>query len=236
MNILIPNWPKPANIQAVCTLKNCLINNNITEFIYKYTNNHNINLFLLDQVHGNFVLLANKNNKLPQADGSFTRQQQLICTVKTADCLPILITNQSGDFVAALHAGWRSLASGIIQNFFKQTKLSNIKNNELLFWFGPAISKQSFEIGEDVLEKFKITNTDLYKNICNQAINKINNKNNKYLANIYKIAELALAQFDITSNQIFSDNYCTYIQQNMFYSYRREPENKNRMFSLIWIH
>lgn len=235
MNILIPNWPKPANIQAVCTLKNCLINNNITDFIYKYTNNKNINIFILDQEHGNNVLLADQNNNIPKADGSFTQQKHLICTVKTADCLPILITNQAGTFVAAIHAGWRSLASGIIQNFFKQIKLLNFKNNELLIWLGPAISKQAFAIGEDVLEAFKITNIDLYNNICNKAIEKINNINNKYLANIYKIAELALAQFDITHNQIFSDNYCTYLQQDLFYSHRREPKNKNRIFSLIWI-
>lgn len=235
MNILIPNWPKPSNIQAICTLKNCLINNNITDFIYKYINNNDISLFLLDQEHGNTVLSANKNNKIPKADGSFTQQKNLICAVKTADCLPILITNPAGTFVASLHAGWRSLASGIIQNFFKQIKLFDFKNSELLFWFGPAISKQAFEIGEDVLEQFKITNIDLYKNICHKAIIKINKINNKYLADIYKIAELALAQFDITHNQIFSDNYCTYLQQELFYSHRREPENKNRMFSLIWI-
>lgn len=233
MNTLQPNWPKPNNIHAICTLKNCLINNNINQFINKYTKNNKNNLFLLEQEHGITILSANNNNIVPKADGSFTQQKHLICTVKTADCLPILITNQQGTFVAAIHAGWRSLAKGIIENFFNQIKMFNFNNNNLLFWLGPAISEKAFEIGEEVLEQFKIINIGLYKNICNYAITKINS--NKYLANIYKIAELALNQFDINNNQIFCDDYCTYSQSDLFYSYRREPLNQNRMFSLIWI-
>ena len=62
MNTLQPNWPKPNNIHAICTLKNCLINNNINQFINKYTKNNKNNLFLLEQEHGITILSANKNN------------------------------------------------------------------------------------------------------------------------------------------------------------------------------
>ena len=79
-------------------------------------------------------------------------------------------------------------------------------------------------------------NTDLYKNAFNKISNtNKNNTTNKYLANIYKIAQIALAQFNINTNQIFSENYCTYSQAELFYSYRREPYCSNRMFSVIWI-
>ena len=38
----------------------------------------------------------------------FTYQKKIVCAVRTADCLPILLTNVDGDFVSAIHAGWRS--------------------------------------------------------------------------------------------------------------------------------
>jgi len=228
MNILNPTWPKPNNIQAFTTLRNA----NLSEFI---NTKKNI-VFELKQEHGINILPANNLNLTPKADGSFTQQKNLACVVKTADCLPILVTNKQGSFVSAIHAGWRSLAKGIIANFFTQTKMLNLNHQDLLFWLGPAIGPLVFEVGEDVLEQFKILNTDLYKNAFNKISNtNKNNTTNKYLANIYKIAQIALAQFNINSNQIFSENYCTYSQAELFYSYRREPSCSNRMFSVIWI-
>ena len=226
MNILKPNWPTPNNIQAFTTLRDT----NFFEFI----DNKKNTIFWIEQEHGSNILPANHTNLTPKADGSFTQQQHLICTVKTADCLPILITNKPGDFVAAIHAGWRGLAKGIIANFFTQIKMLNLNCQDLLFWLGPAIGPQVFEVGEDVLEQFRALNTDLYKDAFNKIINK-NNINNKYLANIYKIAQIALAQFNINNNQIFSENWCTYSQAELFYSYRREPSCSNRMYSVIWI-
>ena len=225
MNVLKPNWPQPNNIQAFTTLRNT----NLSDFIDPKKNI----VFEIKQEHKINILPANNLNLIPIADGSFTQQKNLACVVKTADCLPILITNKQGDFVSAIHAGWRGLAKGIIANFFTQTKMLNLNYQDLLFWLGPAIGPLLFEVGEDVLEQFKILNTDLYKSAFNKISNA--NKNNIYLANIYKIAQIALAQFNINNNQIFSENWCTYSQAELFYSYRREPTNPNRMFSLIWM-
>jgi len=233
MNILKPHWPQPKNIQAFTTLKECKIEDL----------NLPTNKFLITQEHGiNILPATNYTSNLPvTADGSYTKEKHMVCMVKTADCLPILITNSSGSFVAAIHAGWRGLASGIIENFFVQTKSLCLNSKDLLFWLGPAISPLVFEVGEDVLEKFGVFNSNvnlsdfhLYKPAF-KKINNINNVNNKYFADIYQIAKITLAQFGIEDNQIFSKNWCTYSQSDLFYSYRREPLNNNRMYSLIWI-
>ncbi len=220
MKALHPSWPQPNNIHAFTTLKNCGFED------LNLINTSNIP-FWLEQEHGVNILSANNTSTTVKADGSFTQQKNIICVVKTADCLPILITNKQGNFVAAIHAGWRGLSKGIIENFFIQTKDLNLKYQDLLFWLGPAIGPLVFEVGEDVLQKFDYS--------YNIAFKKINDKQNKYLANIYQIAKIALSKFEINNNQIFSENLCTYSQPELFYSYRREPSNSNRMLSLIWI-
>lgn len=220
MNIIKPNWPHPKNIQALTTLKNC----NINDPNLHLPNNK----FWIQQNHGINILQATAvTTEIPVADGSYTTQKNIVCLVKTADCLPILVTNLSGTFVAAIHAGWRGLASNIINNFFLQIKSLNLNLQDLLFWLGPAIGPLAFEVEEDVINKFNI---NLY-----QSAFKKTSKLNKYLANIYQIATIALLQNGIDKSQIFSDNWCTYFNNDLFYSYRRDPGETNRMHTLIWM-
>lgn len=218
MKIIKPTWPQPKNIQALTTTRNCNIENlNLPS-----------NKFWIKQNHGINILQATSNPlEIPIADGSYTVQKNIVCIIKTADCLPILITNLQGTFVGAIHAGWRGLANDIINNFFIEIKSLNLKLTDLLFWLGPAIGPLVFEVGEDVLEKFNI-------NLYQSAFKKTNNLN-KYLANIYQIATIALLQYGINKTQIFSENWCTYSRNDLFYSYRREPSDSNRMHSVIWI-
>ena len=68
----------------------------------------------LEQVHGINVVDAQPDGDVRCADGSYSCDAGRICLVQTADCLPVLICNAEGTEVAALHAGWRGLAAGII--------------------------------------------------------------------------------------------------------------------------
>ena len=194
------------------------------------------NQFWLNQEHGSKILNAEElftSNSIPYADGSYTTKANIACIVKTADCLPILIMDLSENFVAAIHAGWRGLANGIINNFFQQIKPLNLNIKNLLFWLGPAIGTSSFEVGEDVFKKFSnIPNYDYKPAFKPITTNKLFNK---YLANIYKIAIINLFKLGIKQHQIFTENWCTYSRNDLFYSYRKEPHNENRMYSIIWI-
>src|SRR5690606_28539584 len=85
------------------------------------------------------------------ADGSFTQQPGLACAVMTADCLPILLCDVHGTQVAAVHAGWRGLAKGIVARALQQFAAPG---SELMAYLGPAISQPYFEVGIEVLEAF----------------------------------------------------------------------------------
>lgn len=238
MNILTANWPKKSNVIAFTTLKSC----NLEEL--KLPENQ----LWLKQEHGNKILDAGKyffnktihNTIMPHADGSYTIKENIACIVKTADCLPILVMDASQDFIAAIHAGWKGLANGIIDNFFAEIKPLHLNINNLLFWLGPAIGPLAFEVGEEVYNKF--SNDDAMDGInyvdYSKAFNKIINQSqnsNKYLANIYHIAKINLSYFGVKEHQIFTENWCTYSRDDLFYSYRKNPINPNRMYSIIWI-
>ncbi len=83
------------------------------------------------------------------ADAAFTRRRGRVCAILTADCLPILLAADSGDLVAAAHAGWRGLAGGVIE---AAVKALQVAPERLMAWLGPAIGPEHFEVGAEVRE------------------------------------------------------------------------------------
>ena len=68
----------------------------------------------LEQTHSTRVVnLEHESSRI--ADAAITRKANTIAVVMVADCLPILLCNRGGSEVAAIHAGWRGLADGIIE-------------------------------------------------------------------------------------------------------------------------
>lgn len=100
---------------------------------------------LLKQIHSAAVLNADPSHE-PQADGHFTDRSQIALVAQSADCVPILLANQSQ--VAALHSGWRGVAGRIVAaskaHFLQPPALAAI---------GPHIRRASFEVGLDVAEQ-----------------------------------------------------------------------------------
>lgn len=177
----------------------------------------------LKQVHGNTVVQAFPENCHQTADASFAQQPRQVCTIMTADCLPILLCNQEGTQIAAIHAGWRGLANGLIANTLKALTL---KDQHFLAWLGPAIGPQKFEVGQDVYDLFCAQQTANHRAFLRTSPT-------TWLANIYELARIQLQALQVY--QIFGGNYCTYTETDKFFSYRRDKGKTGRMASLIWI-
>jgi len=173
----------------------------------------------LEQIHGDRVVDAASVDFLPQADASYTDKPGIVCAVMTADCLPLLVCAPDGSQVAAIHAGWRGLLAGVISN-----TLAVIASSDALVWLGPAIGPDCFEVGDDVREAF------LNKAVVFTAAFKSQGKG-KWLADIYQLARIDLAAQGI--NKIYGGVFCTFTEQQRFYSYRRDKET-GRMATLIW--
>ncbi len=105
----------------------------------------------LRQVHGRHVVRAAAHHPGIEADGCLTERPGQVCVVLTADCLPLLLCDEDGSEVAAVHAGWRGLAAGIVPWAVTAFRAPPVR---LLAWLGPAICQQHYEVGEQLCRRF----------------------------------------------------------------------------------
>ncbi len=227
MNVIQPDWPAPANIRALTTTKKVWgINDSKIpaerEKLFTALNLPTQPVWL-KQIHSAVAVPAEQENLNHEADASYTSAANKVCLVLTADCLPLLICNRQGTHVAAIHAGWRGLASGVVENTILAL---NQSPNDLLVWLGPAITQKNYEVGADVYEAFVSRHPD-----CNTCFTPT--MPGKWMASLYQLARFRLANMGI--QQVYGGNYCTYDQSDLFFSWRRDKVKHGGMASLIWI-
>ncbi|UOA09218.1 polyphenol oxidase family protein [Methylobacter sp. S3L5C] len=265
---LVPDWPAPANIHAATTLRT----GGVSQGIFSSLNpaihvsddndlvkkNRQIITEMLDlpaepvwleQIHSNRAVKAVKTASLQQADASYTNESGVVCAVLTADCLPLLVCSGDGTQVAAIHAGWRGLLTGVIGNtvdamqsplkppLSKEEARSQFQNADLssplckkggradfLVWLGPAIGPDRFEVGFEVRDAFMQKSAAFNDAFKQQS-------NDKWLADIYQLARIELAALGVVN--VYGGTHCTVTEHERFYSYRRESQT-GRMATLIW--
>lgn len=191
-----------------------------------------VRLVWLNQVHSADVLVVDhdylhskqaSNRPLTDADAIYTNLRGVACCIMTADCLPILVSSSTSDEVAAIHAGWKGLAAGVIE---KTIAHFACKPSDLSVWVGPSLTLDNFEVGKEVANVF-----------CDypQAI-QAKHDSNKFMVSMSKIAAIKLSNMGITNIQI--SKYCTYDNEDMFYSHRRSThqgqESCGRMVSVVY--
>ncbi|WP_394249058.1 peptidoglycan editing factor PgeF [Vibrio profundi] len=175
----------------------------------------------LNQTHSTTVIEVNSiSSEVLDADGAFTKRAGIVCSAMTADCLPVLLTNTQGTQVAAVHAGWRGLADGIVENAVQMF------DGEVIAWLGPAIGSGAFEVGEDVLNAFV--------SFDGNAIHAFEQKTqpSKWLANMSQLAMQRLDKLGVS--KVTDSNLCTFSDPSKFYSYRRDGVT-GRQASFIWM-
>ncbi|WP_024850864.1 peptidoglycan editing factor PgeF [Hydrogenovibrio kuenenii] len=180
--------------------------------------------FWLNQQHTSQAVAFSPALNVPVADAAWTQTPGQVLTVMTADCLPIILVDNAETMVAVIHAGWRGLADGIIENILKQLPITA---DQLQAWIGPAISQQYFEVGGEVLDAFvekRVQLLDCFKQSEADAT--------KYFADLPSLADFILKESGV--NRVTLSSLCSYAQPELFYSYRRDGET-GRMATLIWL-
>jgi len=237
---IIPKWPAPANIKAIQTTRNggislgkfssLNLSNNVGDIeehvegnYKKLLNSIPSNPFWLNQIH------SDKSEELPpksklNCDASYTYNKNVVCAVRTADCLPIFLTNLEGSFVALIHAGWKGLLYGVIEKTIDKISSSS----DIIVWLGPCISQESFEVGNDIYDLFINTDSNTKK-----AFKLLKNR---YYLDLAETARLKLNYVNIENitGAGITENFCTFKDKKNFFSYRRDGKT-GRMASLLWI-
>lgn len=180
----------------------------------------------LRQVHGTTVVEADGMEASPEADAAVARRPGTVCAVLTADCLPLLMCDEAGTIVAAAHAGWRGLSSGVIE---QALRVMDRPPEALLAYLGPAIGPAAYEVGAEVREAFIAAD----RGGDPQAEAAFTpGKPGKFHADLYALARQRLARSGVA--RVYGGGYCTYAERERFFSYRRDGAT-GRMASLIWM-
>ncbi len=242
-NIVVPNWPAPKNVKAFASTRlggestgqyqglnlgmhvgddGDVVQRN-RDFIAQRHRMPTTPVWL-NQTHSTEVVeLVKPTHHVIDADGSSTRHNKIVCVVMTADCLPILLTNTGGTHVAAVHAGWRGLADGILENAIQQFD----KPSQVMAWIGPAIGTQAFEVGNDVYQTFVQHHSQ-----AKDAFYSHPTHDDKWLADMSQLATQWLNQAGV--EEVYFSQRCTYSEPDNFYSYRRDGVT-GRQATFIWM-
>ena len=198
-------------------------------------NRETLNQFLpstpywLLQTHSNNVLeidkISQEHPEYQNYDAAITFAKNKVCVVLTADCIPILLTDVAGSFVASIHAGRVGVAKNIIRNTIIK---SNSKPNKILAFIGPSICTKHYEVGKDILDEFTQLDSR-YKEYFHEK-----NSPNKFDLDLNGVAVMQLLDMGLLPNNICQSNICTYCNHDKFFSYRYN-KNTGRFASLIWI-
>lgn len=242
MQAIFPKWQALSNIRAFTTTREggvskapfesfnlgdhvgdekSAVKTNRTLLVEKFHLPH-FPLFLTQTHSTNVIQLPYSGNNF-EADAVYTNQPHQVCTVMTADCLPVLFTTKQGNEVAAAHAGWRGLCDGILE---ETVKCFQARPQDIIVWLGPAIGPHAFQVGKDVVEQFMRVDP-----IAETAFIADPYQQGKYFGNLYQLATQRLNKLGIT--EISGGDHCTFNEKDRFFSYRREGKT-GRMASVIW--
>ncbi len=216
IEIIIPDWPAPANVRAAATTRIGGASRAPYDSLNLAThvgddpaavqsNRERLRKTLalpseprwLGQVHGAVVVDAAAARGEPEADGAQANRAGVVCAVLTADCLPVLLCDRAGTRVAALHAGWRGLAAGVIE---QGVAALGVPGGEIVAWLGPAIGPDAFEVGAEVRATFLVHDPAAATVFRPRS-------QGKYLADIYQLARQRLAALGVVA--VSGGDFCT---------------------------
>jgi len=169
----------------------------------------------LKQVHSSIVHVADRIGLIGEGDALITNQPGIGVSVRTADCLPILLVDSRRRVVAAVHAGWRGTAAGIVSGTIREMSVRfGTEPAEIFAAIGPGIGECCYQVGADVAEQF--------------------GKQAGHL-DLVDLNRRQLMSSGVDSAHVDLLNVCTFCDVARFHSYRRDKERAGRMVSYIRI-
>ena len=208
--MIVPDWPAPARVRALVTTRGESAPPLPAAPAW------------LRQVHGVGVVDAAGVAGEPEADASIARIPGVVCAVKAADCMPVLLADDAGGVVGAAHAGWRGLAAGVLEATIDAMR---VPGQTLIAWLGPAIGPTVYEVGEEVRAAFLARD-------AHAAAAFAPNRPGHWLLDLYAVARQRLAARGVT--RIHGGSFCTYSEPERFPSYRRDGTGE-RIAAFVWL-
>ena len=178
------------------------------------------------QVHKDKILKVTRCKAYEGYDALITENVNTFLTVTVADCTPILIYDSINKAIAAIHAGWKGTVLDITAKTLQNMQMEFKTNpKDCYVYVGTCIDEASFEVGEDVAALFSIEFKRLEKN----------NRKPKFYVDLKKVNVAQLVKCGVPENQIEVSPYSTVLDNQDYFSHRKEKGKTGRMLALIGI-
>ncbi|AKC88173.1 laccase [Pseudoxanthomonas suwonensis] len=159
----------------------------------------------------------------PEADAAVTSVPGAVLAILTADCLPVVFAAADGSEVGAAHAGWRGLASGVLE---ATVAAMRTPASRLLAWLGPAAGPQAYEVGAEVRDAFVAVDPGAGDAFAAT-------RPGHWCVDLYALARRRLQAAGVPAASIHGGGLCTISDPRRFYSHRRD-QRTGRMATVVW--
>ncbi len=182
------------------------------------------------QVHGAVVAEIDDEGgcRPPEADAIVGAQPDRAVGIVTADCVPVLVAAPGGVYVAAIHAGWRGLAAGVIPAAIERLAGLGVAPSELRSVVGPHIGSCCYEVDAPVRDAMR----ERFGDGAEAAFR--STSPGHWRLELALLAREALIRAGVASaNTGAITGGCTACDVGRFHSFRRDAEQSGRLVSFI---
>jgi len=172
------------------------------------------------QIHGDRVAAVHEPGVVENCDGLITREPELFLVIGVADCHVVFLASRDREVVGALHAGWRGISAGIVeQGIRKITEVFSVPPDEIEIAISPGIGVCCYEVGEDVSSQFSREGVE--------------QRDGRVFLNLRKSICRRARAAGIPEDRIMLSDQCTSCAEEHWYSYRRDNGDTGRMWGII---
>jgi len=184
----------------------------------------------LNQVHGTEVLVVDRPiDELPRGaalsyDASVTNRTDLILSVRTADCVPIILYAPDAPAVGAVHAGWRGTQAGTVTAAIDAMQGAfHCRPREMMAVIGPCIHACCYQVDGELYKQFQ-------ERFGSEAVTVLGDST---YVDLVAVNRLWMIECGVLAENIDVLDYCTMCREEMFFSYRREAGRAGRQLAYV---
>lgn len=174
------------------------------------------------QIHSDQIRVVSEPGGAEGYDALVTNRPGILLAVSVADCTPILIFDVKNKAVAAIHAGWPGTAARLVEKTLRRMSVEfGTKGTDCYAWVGTCIDECSFEVGEEVAVQF------------DAAFKRFEAGRGKFMVDLKKANAAQLLAFGVPENQIETSPWSTVLNNEDYFSHRKEKGKTGRMLAAI---
>ncbi|HEV2114387.1 MAG TPA: peptidoglycan editing factor PgeF, partial [Terriglobales bacterium] len=195
-----------------------------------------------------------EHHNSPAGDALVTSEPGVLLSVRTADCLPVLVADVKLHLIAAVHAGWRGALARVVEKTVGEMRRAfGSAPEDMVAALGPAIGRCCYEVGDEVVDAFRAQFTECDNFFCRPPCEREADYTHSRYSQLFHtqappghrrerpnvhldlaaVAQAQLLTAGLKASAIHHSGYCTACCPDLFFSYRRDGTQAGRMMAAI---